>query len=115
MRDDPGIDSGAELDAARELVRAPRANRAALTGPGSLLKALTKTVIETALDEEMARHVGYDKHAAESRNRGNPATGNVQDGAHDSCGPVEIEVPRDRSGLAEFDAQAVGERPQRGR
>jgi putative transposase len=31
-----------------------------LTGPGGLLKALTKTVIETALEDEMAEHLGYD-------------------------------------------------------
>jgi transposase-like protein len=36
-----------------------------LTGPGGLLKALTKTVIETAL-EEMAEHLGYDKSTIRS-------------------------------------------------
>ena len=49
-----------ELAAAKELVRQARAEGVALTGPGGLLKALTKTVIETALDEEMAEHLGYD-------------------------------------------------------
>jgi len=29
-----------------------------LTGPDGLLKALTKTVLETPLDEEMTEHVG---------------------------------------------------------
>ena len=48
--------SAEELDAARELVRQARAQGVALTGTGGLLKALTKTVIETALDEEM--HTG---------------------------------------------------------
>ena len=38
--------------------------------PGGLLKALNKTVIETALEEEMAKHLGYDKHDALGRNRG---------------------------------------------
>ena len=33
--------------------------------PDGLLKALTKTVIETALDEEVSEHLGYDKHAPE--------------------------------------------------
>ncbi|MBW3087126.1 hypothetical protein KEM60_03356 [Austwickia sp. TVS 96-490-7B] len=33
-----------------------------LTGPGGLLKQLTKMVIQTALDEEMSEHLGYDKH-----------------------------------------------------
>ena len=41
-----------------------------MTGPGGLLKALTKTVLETALEEEMAKHLGYDKHDALGRNRG---------------------------------------------
>jgi len=54
--------SAEELEVARELVRSARERGTALTGPGGLLKALTKTVIETALDEEMADHLGYDKH-----------------------------------------------------
>ena len=33
-----------------------------LTGPDGLLKQLTKTVIETALGEEMTEHLGYEKH-----------------------------------------------------
>jgi putative transposase len=65
-----------ELAAARELVRAARDRGVALTGPDGLLKALTKTVVETALDEEMAEHLRYDKHAVEGRNRRTPGTGN---------------------------------------
>ena len=38
-----------ELAIARELVRSARARGVAMTGPGGMLKALTKTVIETAL------------------------------------------------------------------
>jgi transposase-like protein len=45
-----------------------------LTGPDGLLKALTKTVIETALDEEMADHLGYDKDDPVCRTPGTPAT-----------------------------------------
>ena len=33
-----------------------------LTGPDGLLKQLTKSVIETALSEEMTEHLGYEKH-----------------------------------------------------
>src|SRR5207248_10263071 len=33
-----------------------------LTGPDELLKQLTKTVLETALNEEMTEHLGYEKH-----------------------------------------------------
>lgn len=63
--------AGQELEAARELVRSARDRGAALTGPDGLLKALTTTVIETALDEETADHLGYDKHAPAVRVSGN--------------------------------------------
>jgi len=33
-----------------------------LVGPNGLLNQLTKNVLETALDAEMAEHLGYDKH-----------------------------------------------------
>ena len=51
-----------------QLVRAARARGDDLTGPDGLLKLLTKTVLETALDEDMNDHLGYDKHAVEGRN-----------------------------------------------
>ena len=51
-----------ELEVARELVRSAGERGTVLTGPGGLLNASTKTVSETALDEEMADHLGYDKH-----------------------------------------------------
>lgn len=46
-----------EADAARELVRMAKEQGLSLTGPDGLLKQLTKTVIETALDEEMTEHL----------------------------------------------------------
>ncbi len=64
---EPMPPSEEELAAARELVRAARDRGVALTGPGGLLKALTKAVVETALGEEMSEHLGYDKHAVEGR------------------------------------------------
>jgi hypothetical protein len=77
----PPVDAGAvplvdqEPELARELVRQARASGMALTGPGGLLKSVTKLVIETALEEEMNEHLGYDKHAMEGRNRGNSRNG----------------------------------------
>ena len=59
-----------ELVAARELVRQAREQGLSLTGPDGLLKQLTKTVIETALDEELTEH---DKHSPSQ-------TGNVRNG-----------------------------------
>jgi putative transposase len=91
--------SAEELEVARELVRSARSRGAALTGPDGLLKAVTKTVIETALDEEMADHLGYDKHDPAGRGSGNSRNGTrVKTVLTDNCGPVDIEVPRDRNG-----------------
>lgn len=47
----------AERAAVRELVKAAQRRGEDLTGPGGLLKTLTKTVLETALDEEMGEHL----------------------------------------------------------
>jgi putative transposase len=92
----------AERAAVRELVQAARARGEDLTGPEGLLKMITKTVIESALDEEMAEHVGYDKHAVEGRNRGNSRNGRrTKTVLTDNAGPVEVVVPRDRDGTFE--------------
>ena len=39
-----------------ELLRLAKGQGLSLTGPDGLLKPLTKTVLETALDEEMPEH-----------------------------------------------------------
>jgi hypothetical protein len=90
--------SAEELAAARELVRQARAQGVALTGPGGLLKALTKTVLETALEEELAEHLGYDKHDPLGRNRGNSRNGKRTKTVLTDSGEVAVEVPRDRDG-----------------
>lgn len=101
-----------ELEVARELVRQAREAGLALTGPGGLLKAMTKTVIETALDEEMSEHLGYDRHAVQGRGSGNSRNGTRSKTVlTDACGAIEIEVPRDRAGS--FDPQIVKKRQRR--
>jgi transposase-like protein len=100
----------AELAAARELVRQAKEQGLSLTGPDGLLKQLTKTVLETALDEELTDHLGHERRA--------PATGgNVRNGTRsktvltESSGHVEIDVPRDRAGT--FEPQIVRKRQRR--
>ena len=91
-----------ELETARELVRQARTRGVALTGPQGLLKALTKTVIETALDEEMSEHLGYDKHETVGRNLGNSRNGKRSKTLlTSSSGDVQIDMPRDRDGTFE--------------
>ena len=65
----------AEEAAAEELVRRAREQGLSLTGPDGLLKQLTKTVLETALNEEMTEHLGYEKHdRGRERDRATSAT-----------------------------------------
>ena len=58
-----------------ELVRRAREQGLSLTGPDGLLKQLTKTVLETALNEEMTEHLGHEKNG-----RPDPEGGNVRNG-----------------------------------
>ncbi|MFI7494446.1 IS256 family transposase [Kocuria sp. M4R2S49] len=104
--------SAAEQETVRELVRQARANGAALTGPGGLLKQLTKMVVEAALDEEMNEHLGYEHGEPGGRNRGNSRNGRRSKTViTDNAGPVEIEVPRDRE--ASFEPVIVKKRQRR--
>ena len=102
----------AEQLAAIELVRLAKEQGLSLTGPDGLLKQLTKTVLETALDEEMTEHLGYEKH-----DPAGAGTGNIRNGTRpktvltDATGQVEIEVPRDRAGT--FEPQIVQKRQRR--
>jgi putative transposase len=57
----------AEAKAAAELVRATKEQGLSLTSPDGLLKQLTKTVLETALNEEMTEHLGYAKASTDPR------------------------------------------------
>lgn len=102
----------AEQQAAAELVRLAREQGLSLTGPDGLLKQLTKTVLETSLNEELTEHLGYEKH-----DPAGAGTGNIRNGARaktvltEHSGPVEIDVPRDRQGT--FEPQIVKKRQRR--
>jgi putative transposase len=82
-----------------------------LVGQGGLLTRLTKSVLETALETEMAEHLGYDKHDPMGRNDGNSRNGTRTKTVLTEIGPVEIEVPRDRDGS--FASTIVGKRQRR--
>ena len=95
-------EQSAEQQAAAELVRLAQEQGLSLTGPDGLLKQLTRTVLETTLNEEMTEHLGFEKY--------DPAgvgTGNIRNGTRaktvltDTTGPVELEVPRDRAATFE--------------
>jgi putative transposase len=80
-------------------VRQARERGLSLTGPDGLLRQLTKTVLETALNEEMIEHLGYEKHDLAGAGAGNIGNGmRAKTVLTEHSGPVEIEVPRDRAG-----------------
>jgi transposase-like protein len=106
------LPSSPELETAKELVRQAREQGLSLTGPDGLLKQLTKTVLETALNEELTEHLGYDKHDPAGQ-----GSGNIRNGTRpktvltEASGHVEIDVPRDRAGT--FEPQIVRKRQRR--
>ena len=103
----------AEAAAAAELVRLAKEQGLSLTGPDGLLKQFTKTVLETALNEEMTEHLGHDKNQA----RPERDSTNIRNGTRsktvltEASGHVPIEVPRDREGT--FEPQIVKKRQRR--
>ena len=99
----------AEVDLARELFERARRDGVDLVGPGGLLTDLTKTVLETALGEELTEHLGYGPH--ERSDGSNARNGSRQKTVLTEIGPVTVEVPRDRDGS--FEPRIVRKRQRR--
>ena len=55
-----GLDEQGKQELAQRLVEQAREQGVDLVGPGGLLTGLTKTVLETALEQEISEHLGYD-------------------------------------------------------
>ena len=103
-------EESAELAAARELVRQAKEQGLSLTGPDGLLKQLTKTVLETALDEELTEHLGHERRAPAS-GRERAQRDPIQDGAdrgvgacRDRCAPGSGRVRSSRRSCASGNA-----------
>jgi putative transposase len=71
----------------------------------SLLKQLTKALVERAMQAEMKQHLGYAKHDPAGNNSGNSRNGVTRKRLKGDFGELEIETPRDRNG--EFEPQLV--------
>src|SRR5262245_15403197 len=82
-----------EQAAAAAMVAEARRRGLELTGPNGLLKVFTRNVLETALNEEMTEHLGYERNRA-ARDR---ESVNVRNGTRsktvvsDAAGEVEID------------------------
>jgi transposase-like protein len=97
---DTDVVGGDDLDVriARGLLERARTEGVSLVGPDGLLRKLTKTVLEAALNAELDGHLGYargdqfGKFGSNERNGSSPKT------IHTDVGEVRIDVPRDREG-----------------
>lgn len=82
-----------------------------ITGPNGLLKALTKRVIEKAMDAEMTDHLGYNRYQSESKNGSNSRNGKSKKTVITEIGDLSINVPRDRQ--AEFEPKIIKKHQRR--
>jgi putative transposase len=83
---------------AQRLVDQVRTKAVDLVGSGGPLTGLTKQALETALEEELAEHLGYDKYDPAGRNSGNSRNGTRAKMVLTDVGPVELDVLRDPRG-----------------
>ena len=60
---------------AERLVEQARHDQVSLTGEGGLLTGLVQQVLQSALETEMADHVGYEQHSSDGWGSGNSRNG----------------------------------------
>ena len=96
---------------AQEMVASAGEHGIALTGENGLLTAFTKQVLQSALEAEMAHHLGYDKHDPAGRGSGNSRNGTTTKTVSSEIGQFEIDIPRDRAGT--FEPQIVRKHQRR--
>ena len=102
---------GLEVRIARQLLEQAKTEGVSLVGPGGLLAGVTKTVLQAALDAEMADHLGYERGDRPPFPAGNHRNGTSPKTVLTEVGPIPLEVPRDRSG--KFDPQIVPKHARR--
>lgn len=96
---------------AEQLVSAAAGQGVQLTGDGGLLTALTRLVLQTALEAEMADHLGFDRGDPAGRGAPNIRNGSYPKTVRTEIGEVTVEVPRDRAGA--FEPQVVPKHQRR--
>ncbi len=98
--------SGEVLDSLMERVHSEGAD---LLGPDGLLSQVTKAVLERALAEELADHLGYERGDPAGVGSGNSRNGFTPKRLHTDAGTVDLDVPRDREGSFEPRIVAKGQ------
>lgn len=74
-------------------------------GENGILKHLTKALLERAMQAELTRHLGYDKHSLKGNNSGNSRNGKSKKTLKGDFANLPIDVPRDRN--ASFQPQII--------
>ena len=69
-----------------------------LISNNGLLKQLTKALVERALQSEMIKNLGHDKHAAVGNSMGNVRNGKSHKTLKGKFGELPIDSPPDREG-----------------
>jgi putative transposase len=82
-----------------------------LAGPGGVLAALTKRLIERALEVELTDHLGYEPHLEPPGGAGNQRNGTTPKTLICDQGRVPIDAARDRNGT--FEPKIVKKRQRR--
>ena len=96
--DSTGAKGDLDVRIARELIDKARADGVSLVGPNGLLRQVTKTVLEAALNAELDEHLGYEKGDSAGKFGTNERNGSSPKTVRTDVGEVRIEVPRDREG-----------------
>ena len=82
-----------------------------IIGENGLLKRLTKSLLERALNAELTHHLGYEKHDPAGHHSGNSRNGNTSKTVKGEFGELVVETPRDRNGS--FEPQILGKHQTR--
>ncbi len=67
-------------------------------GPGGPVKNFIKAIVERAMQAELTHHLGYEKHDPQGNNSGNSRNGTTPKTVQGSCGNLQLDIPRDRTG-----------------
>lgn len=96
------VEAEVDLSAlADQLVAQARSRGIELTGPDGLLTGLTRQVLQSALQVELADHLGYDRYAPAGRGSGNSRNGSSPKTVRTRNRRGHRQVPRDRAGTFE--------------
>ncbi len=104
-------DGGLDVRIAQELIERARVEGVSLVGQGGLLQQVTRTVLQTALEAEMAEHLGYERGEIPPPGLGNHRNGRSGKTVRTEVGDVRVDVPRDRHGT--FEPQIVPKHARR--